>query len=147
MIEADFRRLAKAARSLPGDYGTGYSAGLRRLYHGDTFGTPQEHAARMARADDLGRGYRDALAGVEPTTAAAGSNTELLVACGEALYGPQWQTPMARDLEVADRTVRRWVAGSSPVPAGLHTDLLRLIKGRAEDLACMAERLKAEIAR
>lgn len=39
-----------------------------------------------------------------------------LRAAGEALYGHQWQTAMARDLGVAARSVRRWVAGSLPVP-------------------------------
>jgi hypothetical protein len=40
---------------------------------------------------------------------------------GSALLGPQWQRPLAAALTddgkpVSDRTVRRWAAGSSPVP-------------------------------
>lgn len=34
-----------------------------------------------------------------------------LRAAGEALYGARWQTALARELGVADRTVRRWLAG------------------------------------
>ena len=40
----------------------------------------------------------------------------LLAEIGEALYGERWQTALAQDLGMADRTVRRWVAGESPVP-------------------------------
>ena len=33
------------------------------------------------------------------------------------LYGShRWQTALARELQVNDRTVRRWASGSSPVP-------------------------------
>lgn len=68
--------------------------------------------------------------------------SRLLVECGEALYGPRWQSELARDLGVADRTVRRWVAGTSEVPAGLHVDLLRLTQERAAALDALADRLR-----
>ena len=36
---------------------------------------------------------------------------------GARLYGDHgWQTALSRELLVNDRTVRRWVAGRSPVP-------------------------------
>ena len=69
--------------------------------------------------------------------------SSLLVECGEALYGPQWQTALARDLGVSDRTVRRWVAGPSDVPAGVYIDLLRLTQERAASLDSLAPRLRA----
>ncbi len=69
--------------------------------------------------------------------------SRLLVECGAALYGAQWQSALARDLGVADRTVRRWVAGTTEVPAGLYVDLLRLTQERAAMLDALAERLKA----
>lgn len=31
-----------------------------------------------------------------------------LAAAGRALYGERWQTSLATDLQVADRTMRRW---------------------------------------
>jgi len=65
----------------------------------------------------------------------------LLIACGEALYGPQWQSALARDLGVSDRTMRRWVAGDQPVPPGVHVDLLRLTQERAALLDSLARRL------
>jgi len=68
--------------------------------------------------------------------------SRLLVECGEALYGHQWQTAIARDLGVSDRTVRRWVAGTSELPAGLYVDLLRLTQERAAVLDALAPRLR-----
>lgn len=35
---------------------------------------------------------------------------------GEAIWGRQWQTPLAQAVDVSDRTVRRWAAGKIGVP-------------------------------
>lgn len=70
--------------------------------------------------------------------------SRLLVEAGEALYGPRWQSELARDLGVADRTMRRWVADTSAVPPGLYVDLLRLTQERAEVLEALAPRLKLQ---
>ena len=69
--------------------------------------------------------------------------SRLLVESGQALYGPQWQSALARDLGLADRTVRRWVAGTTELPAGVYTDLLRLVVERAAVLDGLADRLRA----
>lgn len=66
----------------------------------------------------------------------------LLQETGEALYGPQWQSALARDLGVSDRTMRHWAAGTRETPAGIHTDLLRLTMARAQALAALAARLR-----
>lgn len=68
--------------------------------------------------------------------------SRLLVEAGEALYGPRWQSELARDLQVSDRTMRRWVAGTTDVPAGLYLDLLRLTQERAAVLDALADRLR-----
>jgi hypothetical protein len=39
-----------------------------------------------------------------------------LAAAGWALFGDRWQASLARGLHISDRTVRRWVAGDSPIP-------------------------------
>jgi DNA-binding transcriptional regulator YdaS (Cro superfamily) len=67
----------------------------------------------------------------------------LLIACGQALYGQQWQSALARDLGVSDRTMRRWVAGEQSVPAGVALDLLRLTEERAGELGTLADQLRA----
>lgn len=41
----------------------------------------------------------------------------------ERLWGYGWQTKAARHFEVADRTVRRWVAGTSEIPRAVMADL------------------------
>lgn len=72
MDENRFRCLAQRARMLDSDYGAGYMRGLRRRFHGEKFGTIEEHEKwkNLGRNGDprleLGRGYRDGLAGREP---------------------------------------------------------------------------------
>ena len=38
-----------------------------------------------------------------------------LRAIGRRLYGEDWQTPLARDLGVNPRTVRKWLAGARAI--------------------------------
>ena len=66
----------------------------------------------------------------------------LLTKCGEALYGPRWQSELSRDLDVDDRTMRRWVSGDSPVPVGVNVDLLRLLTERAADIDDLVPQVK-----
>lgn len=70
--------------------------------------------------------------------------SDLLRLVGEALYGPQWQTPLSRDLKVTDRTVRNWASGSVR-PHDLSDRLLPLLRQRAEhleELISLVERSK-----
>lgn len=69
--------------------------------------------------------------------------SRLLAAVGEALYGPRWQSDLARDLGVSDRTMRRWAAGTHSPPPGLIDELRRLVEQRGITLAALAERLQA----
>ena len=64
MNESEFNRLMGLVPNSP--YGTGYRRGLRRAFHGDSFGTEQEHETWLAREDSSGNGYRTGLAGEEP---------------------------------------------------------------------------------
>ncbi len=51
-----------------------------------------------------------------PDDTPAMTRDELRLYCTR-LYGRQrWQTALSRELQVNDRTVRRWVAGASEVP-------------------------------
>lgn len=58
----------------------------------------------------------------------------LIRRAGEALFGPRWQSDMARELSVSDRTIRDWVSGASEPPRGVYVDLLRLVVERGADL-------------
>jgi hypothetical protein len=68
--------------------------------------------------------------------------SRLLVECGQALYGERWQSALARDLHISDRTMRRWAAGTHDVPCGLYVDLLQLTQERAAVLDALARRLR-----
>jgi len=72
--------------------------------------------------------------------------SRLLIETGEALYGPQWQSPLSRDLGCNVRTIQRWAAGVNDPPDGIWMDLLRLSQERAMTLDALADRLKCEAA-
>ena len=76
LTEAQFQHEMAKAKTFQGlksdraEYWTGVQRGLRRAYHGEAFGTVQEHALWLAAAgsDDpirqqRGQGYRDGLNG------------------------------------------------------------------------------------
>lgn len=65
---------------------------------------------------------------------------------GEALYGERWQTPLAEDLQVADRTVRRWLDGSRAIPDTLRADLHRIVAARVASLQRIAAELRRRAA-
>lgn len=59
---------------------------------------------------------------------------EILERVGLALYGAQWQSPLARDLGVAIRTLTRWHTGAFR-PPDLTGELLALCEGRGLEIA------------
>jgi hypothetical protein len=69
-------------------------------------------------------------------------SNKLLTDVGQALYGPRWQSDLARDLAVSDRQMRRWVSGAYDPPSGVYLDLMRLCLERAGTLDVLVERLK-----
>lgn len=67
---------------------------------------------------------------------------DIIRAYCEALYGESgWQSALARDLLVTDRTVRRWVAGTTPWPKTLVEDLLLLTRRRIAILNNISQKL------
>ena len=65
----------------------------------------------------------------------------LLREAGEALYGPLWQSELARAVGVADRTVRRWLASQRPVPASLRETLREMLTERGKAVAAVRRKL------
>jgi len=53
-----------------------------------------------------------------------------LAATGRALYGDRWQTALAQDLRVSDRTMRRWLAGDFSIPPAVATELRAVLVKR-----------------
>lgn len=70
-------------------------------------------------------------------------STKLLKDAGEALYGPRWQTELARDLGMSERHMRRLVSGASDLTPGMAMEIWRLAEERASDLDDVIRRLKA----
>jgi len=62
------------------------------------------------------------------------TDTPLIVAVGQALYGSRWQSELARALGVAIRTVQRWSSGNTEPQPGVYRDLLALVRERAHAL-------------
>lgn len=69
-------------------------------------------------------------------------STKLLKDAGEALYGPRWQSELARKLQISDRTVRRWIASADDMPTGVAGDLRRICEEKIAHLEHVVERLK-----
>lgn len=58
---------------------------------------------------------------------------------GTALYGAQWQSPMAKALGINLRTVQRWAAGQNRSPDAVLIELAALLRAKqAKDAALLA---------
>jgi hypothetical protein len=66
---------------------------------------------------------------------------ETLQAVGEALYGPLWQSDLARELGVAIRTVQRWGAGHFEIPDRIWPEVAAICAKRGAALQAWAKRL------
>lgn len=47
--------------------------------------------------------------------------------CGIALYGEYWVGALSQELGVSDRSLRRWVNGTVPIPDGVWRDIHALM--------------------
>lgn len=54
----------------------------------------------------------------------------VLRSAGLALYGNNWQSPLARALGVSDRTMRRWIAGNNDMPKTFWLKIEQLLDSR-----------------
>ena len=65
----------------------------------------------------------------------------LLQSVGEALYGQEWTTNLARELHVSDRSMRRWANGTERMQWGVFHDLARVVERRLKSLPELHEQL------
>lgn len=63
---------------------------------------------------------------------------------GEALYGPSWRAALAGALDVAERTVRRWEQGDSPIPDGVPDELAALCRKHSDVLVKLAQQIEGK---
>ena len=64
-----------------------------------------------------------------------------LRAAGTLLYGEYWQSPLARDLGIALRSMQRMAAGQARLPP-LEAELAELCEARGVELCALALTLK-----
>jgi hypothetical protein len=62
-----------------------------------------------------------------------------LATMGRALYGERWQTALAMNFGIADRTMRRWLTGESPIPSGIAEELQKLLTERMRKMDVLSE--------
>lgn len=60
---------------------------------------------------------------------------------GEALFRSRWQTDLASEIGVSDRTMRRWVASPDSIPEGVWADIRDLCARRGKTLMELSEAL------
>lgn len=66
---------------------------------------------------------------------------EELRKAGELLFGNQWQSDLARALEVDSRRVRDWLQERRPIPVGVKTEIIELLRKNSLETANYAESL------
>lgn len=67
--------------------------------------------------------------------------TDLFRATGECLFGPSWQSPLARALDVNLRNVQRWAAGDHPPPDFVWPVLATLLREQGKRNAALLRRI------
>lgn len=65
-----------------------------------------------------------------------------LAIIGEALYGSQWQSNLARELNLSDaRRIRQWLAGERKIPFGIWADLAELVRVKKTNLSSILSKM------
>ena len=78
---------------------------------------------------------------------------QMIQQVGEALYGPRWIAPLARDLPnlatgatgVSVRHVQRWLRGERPTPAWILPALIDLLRAETERRRAATEKLATDL--
>lgn len=70
-------------------------------------------------------------------------NPKLLRRAGTSLFGNNYSVPaLARALRVSDRSIRRWLNSTAPMPEGVMDDLIGLVVARHKELLSLLVELK-----
>ena len=67
-----------------------------------------------------------------------------LAAVGTALFGNHWVNELAFCLDVSERSMRRWAAGTYEIPEGIRGELIVLCRSRGANLEGIAKALELE---
>jgi hypothetical protein len=66
---------------------------------------------------------------------------------GEALFGKDWKTPLARELQMHPDSVRHYASGENPVHAGIVADLVKIVFRRRQSLSAWHHSLSQRLPR
>lgn len=67
---------------------------------------------------------------------------DVLQRVGWALYGNNWQSPLARDLGISDRSMRYMLAGERIIHEGFVADLMKVVEARGAELHEIGKELR-----
>jgi hypothetical protein len=59
---------------------------------------------------------------------------DLIIQAGHLLYGPNFKRSMAKDLDVHERTMQRWLSGVNDPPDHVMADLQNILAKRIDQL-------------
>lgn len=59
-------------------------------------------------------------------------HNDLLEQIGRELFGEAWRAPLARELDVSERSLRGWTALEDPIPDGVWRDLALKLEARRD---------------
>lgn len=68
-------------------------------------------------------------------------NKETLTTIGQSLYGTQWQSDLARALNIDSRRIRQWLNDERPFPEWLNDELKALLLKNIKECQECLERL------
>lgn len=67
---------------------------------------------------------------------------QMLERVGLSLYGNNWKMPLARDLEISDRSLHYMVTGERGIHDGIVRDLLAIVERHEAELHEVAKELR-----
>ena len=72
--------------------------------------------------------------------------TSILKLAGEALYGPRWQSELARDMAMSDRHMRRLAAETADFTPSMAQEIINIMDRRQIDIERATSALSKYIA-
>jgi hypothetical protein len=61
-------------------------------------------------------------------------DAKLIAEVGQALWGPAWKGPLAEAVRHQKNAVADWASDRAPVPAGVWSELIKIIRQRRHEL-------------
>lgn len=66
-------------------------------------------------------------------------NAHNLACIGKALWGDYWRAPFAHQFDINPRTLRKMIAGTAEVPAGLVQEMETALRDRSQSIDRLLE--------